>query len=56
MARTLQADEAGSVYHVLNRGNGRIALSHSVGGFAAFERVLGEGLRGTRWAERRTPR
>ena len=44
MARTLRADEAGSVYHVLNRGNGRMALFHADGDFAAFERVLAEGL------------
>ena len=34
----------GLVYHVLNRGNGRIRLFHKDEDFAAFERVLGERL------------
>jgi putative transposase len=32
------------VYHVLNRGNGRMRLFHKDGDFAAFENVLAEGL------------
>ena len=44
MARTLRADEPGYVYHVLNRGNGRMMLFHKDADFEAFERVLGEGL------------
>jgi putative transposase len=32
------------IYHVLNRGNGRMRLFHKAGDFEAFERVLGEGL------------
>ncbi len=32
------------VYHVLNRGNGRMRMFHKAGDFAAFERVLAEGL------------
>ena len=44
MPRTRRADEPGYVYHVLNRGNGRQAIFHDGGDFAAFERVLGEGL------------
>lgn len=44
MPRTARAIEAGLVYHVLNRGNGRMRLFHNDADFAAFERVLGEGL------------
>lgn len=44
MARTLRADEPGYYYHVLNRGNGRRRLFHHAGDYAAFERVLREGL------------
>ena len=32
------------VYHVLNRGNGRMRIFHKAGDFEAFERVLAEGL------------
>ena len=32
------------VYHVLNRGNGRMRIFHKLGDFEAFERVLAEGL------------
>jgi putative transposase len=32
------------VYHVLNRGNGRMRLFHKDADYAAFERVLSEGL------------
>jgi putative transposase len=32
------------VYHVLNRGNGRMRIFHKPEDFAAFERVLAEGL------------
>jgi putative transposase len=32
------------IYHVLNRGNGRMRLFHKRGDYEAFERVLGEGL------------
>jgi hypothetical protein len=32
------------VYHVLNRGNGRMRLFHKAGDYEAFERVLAEGL------------
>ena len=44
MPRTARAIEAGLVYHVLNRGNGRMRLFHTDEDFAAFEGVLGEGL------------
>src|SRR5208337_2039021 len=45
MPRTARATEAGMVYHVLNRGNGRMRIFHKPEDFAAFERVLAEGLR-----------
>jgi putative transposase len=32
------------VYHVLNRGNGRMRLFHKAADYEAFERVLAEGL------------
>jgi len=32
------------VYHVLNRGNGRMRIFHKAEDFDAFERVLAEGL------------
>jgi putative transposase len=44
MPRTARAIEAGMVYHVLNRGNGRMRLFHKSADYAAFERVLTEGL------------
>ncbi len=39
MPRTARAIEAGLVYHVLNRGNGRMRLFHKDQDFAAFERI-----------------
>ena len=44
MPRTARAIEAGMVYHVLNRGNGRMRLFYKDGDFHAFERVLAEAL------------
>ncbi len=44
MPRPLRAIEAGLIYHVLNRGNGRMRLFHQDPDYAAFERVLAEGL------------
>lgn len=44
MPRTARSVEAGLVYHVLNRGNGRLRLFRKDADFEAFERVLGEGL------------
>ena len=32
------------IYHVLNRGNGRMRLFHKDADFAAFQDVLAEGL------------
>jgi putative transposase len=44
MPRTARAIEAGMIYHVLNRGNGRMRIFHKAGDYDAFERVLAEGL------------
>ena len=44
MPRPVRSIEAGLVYHALNRGNGRMRLFHKDEDFAAFERVLAEGL------------
>ena len=44
MPRRARAIEAGTIYHVLNRGNGRMRLFHKDGDYAAFEQVLAEGL------------
>lgn len=42
--RTRRVIQAGFVYHVLNRGNGRMSLFRKDGDFLAFERILAEGL------------
>jgi hypothetical protein len=42
MSRTARAIEAGMVYHVLNRGNGRMSIFHKAGDYEAFERMLAE--------------
>ncbi len=44
MPRNERRLEAGLVYHVLNRGNGRLHLFRKDDDFEAFERVLAEGL------------
>jgi putative transposase len=44
MPRNERMIEAGVVYHVLNRGNGRMCLFHKQEDFDAFERVLAEAL------------
>lgn len=44
MARPARADEAGSLYHALNRGNARAAIFHKDEDYAAFERIIEEGL------------
>jgi putative transposase len=36
--------DAGTIYHVLNRGNGRMSLFHKPADFAAFEKVLGQAV------------
>ncbi len=49
MPRTSRATEAGMVYHVLNRGNGRMRIFHKDGDYEAFQRVLAEGYSATPW-------
>ena len=44
MPRQPRDDQAGQIYHALNRGNQRQTLFHKDGDFVAFERVLAEGL------------
>jgi len=44
MPRTARSTEAGMVYHVLYRGNGRMRIFHKARDFEAFERVGAEGL------------
>jgi putative transposase len=44
MPRTARSTEAGMIYHVLNRGNGRMRIFHKAGDYEAFEQVLAEGL------------
>ncbi len=44
MPRPKRADEAGGIYHALNRGNGRQTIFHKDEDFEAFERILAEGL------------
>ena len=44
MPRQRRADEAGVIYHALNRGNARQAIFHKDEDYQAFLRVLGEGL------------
>jgi len=44
MPRPPRADEAGGIYHALNRGNARDDIFHKAGDYEAFEKVLAEGL------------
>jgi putative transposase len=44
MPRSPRADEAGGLYHALNRGNLRATIFHKDADFDAFERVLFEAL------------
>ena len=44
MPRRPGADEAGGLYHALNRGNLRADIFRKEADFAAFERILHEGL------------
>ena len=44
MSRPKRADEAGALYHALNRGNARESIFHKAGDYDAFERILAEGL------------
>ena len=44
MPRPPRADEAGGLYHALNRGNSRAQIFHKEADYEAFERILAEGL------------
>ena len=44
MPRTARAVEVGTIYHILNRGNGRMKLFHKPGDYAAFLKVLAQAL------------
>ena len=44
MPRAPRADEAGGLYHALNRGNLRADVFRKDADVAAFERILHEGL------------
>ncbi len=44
MPRPPRSIEAGLIYHVLNRGNGRLRLFRKPEDFASFENVLAQGL------------
>jgi putative transposase len=44
MPRPPRADEAGGLYHALNRGNSRAAIFRKDADFEAFENILSEGL------------
>ena len=44
MPRPPRADEAGGIYHALNRGNSRADIFHKQADFDAFERIMAEGL------------
>ena len=44
MPRTARAVEAGTIYHVLNRGNGKMTLFRKPADFDAIEDVIQEGL------------
>ena len=44
MGRPKRADEAGVIYHMLNRANRRATIFHKQEDYEAFERVLTEAL------------
>ena len=44
MGRPQRADEAGGIYHALNRGNARANVFDKPEDYEAFERILAEGL------------
>jgi putative transposase len=45
MPRPKRVDEAGGIYHALNRGNARANIFHKDEDFDAFERIIAEGLK-----------
>ena len=44
MPRPPPADEAGGLYHALNRGNLRATIFHMVAAYVAFQQIVAEGL------------
>lgn len=44
MGRAPRADEAGNVYHMLNRSNRRAQIFHKDADYEAFERIIAEAL------------
>ena len=48
MGRPKRADEAGGIYHALNRGSARSTIFHKPEDYEALEEILAEGL--TRYA------
>ena len=44
MPRAPRADEAGAIYHALNRGNARQRVFFKDADFEAFERIIAEAL------------
>lgn len=44
MGRPRRADQAGCLYHAINRGNARHDIFHKPADYDAFERILSEGL------------
>jgi putative transposase len=44
MGRTKRADEAGAIYHMLNRANRRAAIFHKDADYEAFEGIIAEAL------------
>ena len=44
MGRPKRADQAGGIYHALNRGNARSTIFHKPEDYDAFERILAEAL------------
>ncbi len=44
MPRPPRADEAGGLYHALNRGNARATIFHKDADYEAFERIIAAGL------------
>ena len=44
MPRPPRSDQAGGLYHALNRGNARNEIFHKDEDYLAFERIVGEGL------------
>ena len=45
MPRPPRADEAGGLYHALNRGNARTTIFRKDADYEAFERILAEALK-----------